>query len=84
MSKVVKSVLIMLAMTMCLIFAVFQSSVCNKLESELVSSNARLISINQQKMSVNAQIALEKTPEFIISQAVLPASYFTSNVASNI
>lgn len=86
-----KAVLAIAAISLCLIFSVWQSSVNNNLHKQIIAQNEHIVALKDQKMSVTAQIAKQTSPDYLIAQAVLKGFEFdqissmsSSNVASNI
>lgn len=81
---------IAIAMTICLLIPIWQSSVSLKLEKQIKEENAKLVAINEQKMSMQAMISKTTSPEYLVYQAATRGFQFNQissitslNVASN-
>lgn len=81
---------IVLAMAICLMIPIWQSSVAIRLNNQIKSENEKLLALEKQTSVVQAQIERQTSPEYVAYQAAVKGFQFdqissitSSNVASN-
>lgn len=77
---------IVLAMAICLMIPIWQSSVTTRLNNQIRQENEKLLALDKQTAIVQAQIERQTSPEYVAYQAAVKGFQFDqiSSITSSI